>query len=93
MQKTIYSRQSKLVTTLLREFRQAREMTQVELAKKLGISQSDLSKVERGARRIDFVELRHWAAAVGIDMGLFVAEFEARLEAASVAARVSGRSP
>ena len=38
-------------------------MTQVELAKKLGMTQSDLSKVERGVRRIDFVELRHWAAA------------------------------
>lgn len=88
MQKTIYSRQSKLVTTLLREFRQAREMTQVELAKKLGMTQSELSKVERGARRIDFVELRHWVAALGVDMGLFVAEFEARLDAASVAARV-----
>ena len=89
MYKAIYSRQSKLVTSLLREFRQAREMTQVELAKKLGITQSNLSKIERGARRIDFVELNHWATAMGIDIGLFVAEFEARLENPTAVAKVS----
>lgn len=92
MQKTIYSRESRLVLKLLKEFRVARGLTQAELAKRTKMPQSDVSKVETGIRRVDFVELRHWLAALDLDMPTFVTEFEARLpEVASV--RKRGLSP
>lgn len=79
MQKTIYSRESRLVLKLLKEFRTARGLTQAELAKRTKLPQSDVSKVETGIRRVDFVELRHWLIALDLDMATFVSEFEARL--------------
>lgn len=79
MQKTIYSRESRLLLKLLKEIRTARGLTQAELAKRAKMLQSDVSKVETGVRRIDFVELRHWLIALDLDMATFVSEFESRL--------------
>jgi transcriptional regulator with XRE-family HTH domain len=79
MQKTIYSRENRLLLKLLKEARTARGLTQAELAKRTKMLQSDISKVETGVRRIDFVELRHWLIALDLDMPAFVAEFESRL--------------
>ena len=85
MQKTIYSRENRLVLKLLKDIRVARGLTQAELAKRTRMLQSDVSKVETGVRRVDFVELRHWLIALDLDMAAFVTEFEARLpEVASV---------
>lgn len=64
--------------TLLRELREAAGITQVELAEKLGESQSYVSKVERGERRLDLVQLRCFCRAIGVALGDFVAKFEAR---------------
>ncbi|MEJ1126389.1 helix-turn-helix transcriptional regulator [Variovorax sp. CCNWLW225] len=79
MQKTIYSRENRLVLELLKEFRMARGLTQAELAKRTKMLQSNVSKVETGLRRIDFVELRHWLIALDLDINTFAEEFEARL--------------
>jgi transcriptional regulator with XRE-family HTH domain len=49
---------------MLSRLRQARidvGMTQVEVAEKLGVRQTFISKVELGERRIDPVELRRFA--------------------------------
>ena len=48
----------------------------MELAKKLNITQSYLSKIERGDRGIDIIELMEYCNAVGISL----TEFSARLE-------------
>lgn len=85
MQKTIYSRESRLVLKLLKEFRMARGLTQADLAKRTKMLQSDISKVETGVRRVDFVELRHWLIALDLDLATFVAEFETRLPAVAPA--------
>lgn len=79
MLKTIYSRENRLLLKLLREVRIARGLTQADLAKRMKMRQSDLSKVETGVRRIDFVELRHWLIALDLDMAAFVGEFERQL--------------
>lgn len=79
MQKTIYSRESRLLLALLKEARIGRGLTQADIAKRTRMRQSDLSKIETGVRRIDFVELRHWLLAMDLDMGAFVDEFEKRL--------------
>lgn len=53
--------------------------TQAELAKVLGIQQSDVSKVERGVRRLDVVELRAWLAAMAVPFADFVSQLDAEL--------------
>lgn len=47
--------------------RQAAGMNQIELAERLGKPQSFVSKVERGERRVDVVELLIIARAIGTD--------------------------
>lgn len=79
MLKTIYSRENRLLLKLLREVRAARGLTQADLAKRMKMRQTDVSKVETGVRRIDFVELRHWLIALDLDMAAFVDEFERQL--------------
>jgi transcriptional regulator with XRE-family HTH domain len=66
----------------LAELRDAREqagLTQVQLAEKLGVDQTFVSKGERGVRRLDIVELRGWLQAMRIDLPDFVDKFERRL--------------
>ena len=49
------------------KLRKEANMTQVELAKKLDLPQSDISRVELGERRLDVVEFVRWSNAVGFD--------------------------
>ena len=47
--------------------RQAAGMTQSELARELGCQQSLIARIESGQRRVDAVDIVHWARAVRID--------------------------
>jgi transcriptional regulator with XRE-family HTH domain len=64
---------------MLRDARISAGLTQVELAQLLEISQSDVSKCEQGARRLDVVELKLWVEAIGGRLPDFLAAFEAKL--------------
>ncbi|MCD6149999.1 helix-turn-helix transcriptional regulator [bacterium] len=61
MSKSIYSSKYKLVLQNLYEARQESGLTQIDVAKKLNKPQSFVSKVERGERRLDIVELEMFA--------------------------------
>ena len=66
----------------LTELRAAREsigMTQQELADKLRVHQTLVSKSERGTRRLDVVELRAWLMALGSSLAEFTARWETRV--------------
>ena len=76
MTKTIYSREYKSFLRLLRETRQQAGMSQQDLANKLGQTQSFVSKCERGERRIDVVELRHFCRAMKIPVSTFIKRLE-----------------
>jgi transcriptional regulator with XRE-family HTH domain len=52
---------------LLAEAREAKGLTQVELASRLGRPQSYVSKYEAGDRRLDVVEFMEVANAIGCD--------------------------
>jgi transcriptional regulator with XRE-family HTH domain len=54
-------------SALVRELRKASELTQVEVAARLGTDQSTYSKIEKGVRRMDVVEFQAWADIVGVD--------------------------
>ncbi len=55
--KSIYSNEYEVVTKRLREARESLGLTQSEVSAKLQKPQSYISKIERGERRIDIVEL------------------------------------
>jgi transcriptional regulator with XRE-family HTH domain len=76
MKKSIFSRDYHVLSALLRDLRKEAGVTQVELAQRLGETQSAVSKCERGERRLDLVQLRTWCRAVGIPLSRLVSEFE-----------------
>ena len=79
MEKSIYTREYKVLLRLLRETRERAGVTQVELARRLGQTQSFVSKIELGDRRLDLVQLRTFLAALDVRLGRFVRRFEETL--------------
>ncbi|MBK9174331.1 MAG: helix-turn-helix transcriptional regulator [Chloracidobacterium sp.] len=75
MEKSIYSKEYSLFLEQLRNAREEKGLTQTEVAERLGQSQSFVSKVERGERRIDIVELRAFCQAMGVDFLSFISAF------------------
>lgn len=64
---------------MLREARAESGVTQEVLADRLGFRQTDISKTERGVRRLDVLELRAWVVAMGMKFPEFVTELDERL--------------
>jgi len=79
MDKSVFSSEYAAMLKLMRERRHRAGVTQVTLADQLGMTQSSVSKVERGERRLDVVELRWWCAGLGISFVGFVRELDRRL--------------
>ena len=63
----------------VRELRTEAGMTQQQLAEKLGVNQSYVSKYEQCQRKLDFIELRHIVLALGTTLPSFTLTFESRL--------------
>ena len=55
-------------------------MLQVGLARKLRMTQSAVSKCERGERRLDIIELRRWCRVIDCSLPEFVTELEGLLK-------------
>ena len=64
------------LTAQLRTVRSQAGVTQAELARRLKLPQSFVSKYESGERRLDLVELRQICKALGISLVEFVRRFE-----------------
>lgn len=62
------------VITRLIEVRDGLEISQRELAERLGQSRSYVSKVEIFERRMDFVQLVEWLRALGVDERKFLSD-------------------
>lgn len=82
MSESPYSEQRKIFIELLRECRSTAGVTQAQLASQIGWVQSDMSKVERGVRKLDVVELRLWLSGLGGTLEDFASELTRRLDAA-----------
>lgn len=67
---------------LLKKIRQDKGIRQVELAERLGVPQSFVSKYESGDRRLDVLELRQVCIAMGISLEKFIHELENSLNEA-----------
>ena len=61
MIKTIFSNEHKILVSKLKTAREDARLDQIEVARLLGRTQSHISKVEAGQRRIDAVLLKEFA--------------------------------
>lgn len=85
MPKSIYRPEYAQMRKLLRDVRERKGITQVDLAQRLGNTQNFISAIERGSRRIDAVELRDFCRQMETDLGSFVEEWEQRIASAKPA--------
>lgn len=72
MSKAIYSKDHKYIVEQLKKARQEAGLDQAEVAKLLGKTQSHVSKVEAGQRRIDIVALKEFAKVYKKDINFFL---------------------
>lgn len=84
MAKTLYSRHNEIFLDLLRRQRETQRLRQADLALRLGRGQGTVSKVERGERRLDVIELRDWLSALDVDFMGFLSSLEAELSVQAV---------
>lgn len=90
MQKTLHSAPHQIFLSLLKQARTDQGITQKMLCERIGMSQSDISKVERGVRRLDVLELRQWLHGLGTSLDAFAKELDARLTVAELLAEQAG---
>jgi len=72
MTKAIYSKDHKYIVEQLKKARQEAGLDQIEVAKLLDKTQSHVSKVEAGQRRIDIVALKEFARIYKKPMDYFL---------------------
>ena len=67
MPRSTHNRHYRALLTLLARLRESQGVTQACLGEALGNTQTFVSKVERGERRLDVVEFVEWCEALGAD--------------------------
>ena len=79
MAKSIHRKEYTVLIEVVRDARIAAGLTQAQVSEELGRSQSFISDVELGKRRLDIVELRDIANICGLSLTKLIAGFERRL--------------
>lgn len=69
MEKTIHSRRYRMLILQLQAHRKLNKIPQHELAERLGITQSQVSKIERFERRLDILEMIDYCRSVDMSAG------------------------
>jgi transcriptional regulator with XRE-family HTH domain len=67
MAKSIYTRRHQRLRDLLIDARQSADLTQQEVAHRIGKPQSYIAKIEGGERRLDVIELIELCDQLGAD--------------------------
>lgn len=80
MKKSIFTAEYRVLRSLLRKLREDAGVTQEDMARRLKITQSNVSKFERGETRLDIVQLRQWCRVLGIGLPEFSVKFEDALQ-------------
>lgn len=75
MDKAIYTARSQRLVALLRSYRLDAGLAQTEVARRLAVPQSFVSKYESGERRLDLIELEQVCKALGVSLVDVVASF------------------
>ncbi len=76
MTASIFTDRYKKMLEILSKGRKSKKMSQGDLGKKIDISQPDISKMERGIRRIDVVEMMDMAEALDLDSHDIISELQ-----------------
>lgn len=79
MQKSLHSEDYQHFLAELRAAREQAGVSQERLAELLEEHQTLVSKVERGVRRLDVVELRRWLIALGESPQAFMTRLDERI--------------
>lgn len=79
MQKSLHREEYKILLRLLYSLRMSTGMKQEDLAEKLSVHQSIISKIESGERRVDLIELKDICEALGSNLEEFMNEFIRKL--------------
>jgi len=80
MEKTVVAKDYVVLLKILRKVRKRLNITQAEIGARLGMTQSMISKCERGERRLDVIELRRWCMeGMQIPLLQFLTEVETAL--------------
>ena len=66
--KSIYADDYIVIISTLRNAREKLNLTQEELAARLSVNQSFISKVENRERRLDVIEFLSWVDALGVSI-------------------------
>ena len=72
MQKAIFSKDHKYTIKQLKKARNEAGLGQIEVAKLLDKTQSHLSKIEAGQRRLDITQLKEFAKIYKKDLSFFI---------------------
>jgi len=72
MSKTIYSKEHKSIVKQLKKAREDAGLSQEEVAKVLNTTQSYVSKLESGQRKIDVVQLKKFAKIYKKPLDFFI---------------------
>ncbi len=75
MRRSTFDREREALRTLLRQIRVEAGLRQEDVARRLGETQTFVSKCERGERNIDVVELVRFCEAIGADALEVMARF------------------
>jgi transcriptional regulator with XRE-family HTH domain len=74
IKKSIYSDEYRAIVAKLKEARIKQGLTQNDAAKKFGVGQSFISKVESGQYRLDIVQLKEFAKLYAKPISFFLRE-------------------
>ena len=72
MKKTLYSKEHKYLIERLKQARKDAGIDQMQVADLLDVSQSYISKVEAGQRRIDVIQLKEFAKIYKKSLNFFI---------------------
>lgn len=80
MEKSLFTKEYKYFIQVFVDFRAKAGLLQTELAKKLNVPQSYISKIETGQRRVDIIELRKICPYLKTNLVEFAKAFERKIK-------------
>jgi transcriptional regulator with XRE-family HTH domain len=80
VKKSIHKKEYKYFVQVFTEYRIKAKLLQVDLAKKLGVPQSFVSKIETGQRKVDIIELREICSHLNVTITEFVTKLEKEIK-------------